>query len=171
MQNKLIFLSGKSSCGKTIALKLLVVKLLNAGAQIDVCTRKSPTSVQSLTTEIQYEINNHLDAKDLIIVLIYRGVRIGIRTCGDTIGAVWDNVWFFEKKECDIGVSACHPEHLVRSKSCLIAPWHCHAIIDTEKETNSNLYFQADKTIADNIFNTIDIIVNIISNFTNIGHP
>lgn len=161
---KLIFLSGPASSGKTTTLKMLIVKLLQAVASIDFLTQKPyPTSQALQNTLINAIKNNTASSNDIIIILKIDGVKIGIRTMGDSIGNVWDNVWFFEKHKCDIGVSACHPEHLDRSIACLAAPWKCKEIIDKKKTDNSNAYYQENDCKAQTLFDIIMATVNQIN--------
>ena len=157
---KLIFLSGPANCGKTTTLKMLIVKLLQAGAVIEFCTRKTPTTIQSLQNEIINAIQNKNSSTDIIIIVKLNNVKIGIRTLGDTIGSIWDNVWFFENKNCDIGVSACHPEHLKRSMPCIAAPWDCKKVIDKNKASNASAYYQENDAAAQILF---DIIINTVN--------
>jgi len=99
----------------------------------------------------------------LIIILKINDIKIGIRTMGDTIGAVWDNVCFFEHHKCNIGVSACHPEHLDRSMPCLAAPWKCKEIIDKEKTNTPSSYCQQTDLKAQTLFDIIMAAVNQIN--------
>ena len=124
---KLILLCGKSGCGKTITLKLLAEKLLTAGAEIKECTKKSLSTAEALSEDIQ-KSSTAKSTGDVGYVFLLHDVLIGIRTAGDTVGTVWDAVTSFEAFPCDIGVAACHPEHLVRSRLCLIAPWKSYSV-------------------------------------------
>ena len=139
---------------------MLIVKLLQAGATIEFCTRKPLPTIQSLQNEIQNAIQSKNNSKDIIIIVKIDGVRIGIRTMGDTIGNIWDNVWFFETNECDIGVTACHPEHLNRSMPCIAAPWDCKKIIDKNKANSASAYYQENDNTAQTLF---DMIMNAIN--------
>ena len=161
---KLIFLSGPASSGKTTTLKMLIVKLLQAGASIEFLTRKPYPTPQALQNTLLNAIkNNTASSNDIIIILKIDDVKIGIRTMGDSIGNVWDNVWFFETNECDIGVTACHPEHLTRSMPCLSAPWKCKEIIDKEKINSPSSYYQQNDLKAQTLFDIIMAAVNQIN--------
>ena len=155
MQDKLIFLSGDASTGKTTTLKFLIAMLLNVGATVDYCRRTQVPTEQSILNEIDFEERHHLPAKDISIVLILKGIRIGIRTEGDTIGSVWNAVVFFEKQKCDIGVAACHPEHLDRSESCLAHPWKKPIKFDKQKATSADLHKQENQAMAKVLFDEI----------------
>ena len=92
---------------------------------------------------------------DISIVFEINGVFVGVRTEGDSLGAVWAAIDYFEKKYCDVGVLACHPEHLKRSFPCMIAPWSCHDIIKKNRASDSTLYDQENKDMAKKLFNEI----------------
>lgn len=157
---KLIFLSGPASCGKTTTLNMLIAKLLQAGANIEFCTRKPYPTVQSLQNNIANALQNKNRSIDIIIIVKINDVKIGIRTMGDTVGAIWDSVWFFENKGCDIGVSACHPEHLKRSMPCLAAPWSSNAIVDKKKDSSASIYYQKNEALAQVLFYMITNEIN-----------
>ena len=163
---KLIFLSGKASSGKSTTLKILIAMLLNA-------TPAHTVSVKHLYSRSRALYNNILNAwkngarmpsGDISIVLEIDSVLVGVRTEGDMLGAVWAAIDYFEKKKCDIGVLACHPEHLTRSLPCMIAPWSCHKIVEKVPALNSSLYDQENIKAAQELF---DIIMNDIKQIKN----
>ena len=141
---KLIFLSGKSGCGKTSTLKLLSKMLIEAGAQdrIPVTSKSTKSTKASSSGDVTYFFSLH-------------GVLIGIRTAGDTIGTVWDVVASFEKHPCDIGVLACHPEHLIRSHPSLTAPWKQHIFLCKDKALPPNTKDDENEQMAKRLFDEI----------------
>ena len=151
---KLIFLQGPSNCGKTTTLKMLIAMLLDL---------KQPYTVSVFYSKDKTKINAIKDAwltglpmpdGDVSVVLDISGVLVGIRTTGDTIGSVWDNVAFFEKHQCYIGVLACHEEHLLRSGSCLTHKWESE-VIKKERVSDSSLIDQNNKDIAEALFDKV----------------
>ena len=128
---KLILLCGGSNMGKTTTLKMLIAKLLQDPAlrtSVKYCRNK-----EKIAALAAWKAGMPLPDGDLSVVLDCKGVRVGICTDGDTIGAVWDHIVFFENHNCAIGVTACHPEHLDRAKPCMVAPWNCHEIVAKKK--------------------------------------
>ena len=130
---KLILLRGESNTGKTTTLKMLIAKLLQAPSlktSVKYCHGRNKGKLTALRT---WKPGKALPQGDISIVLNCDGVLVGVCTDGDTIGAVWDHVAFFERNKCEIGVTACHLEHLQRSLLCLVAPWECHDIVEKQK--------------------------------------
>ena len=122
---------GESSTGKTTALKMLIAKLLQDPAlKTSVKYCRSKAKIAALAA---WKVGMLLPDGDLSVLLDCKGVLVGICTDGDTIGAVWDHIVFFENKNCAVGLTACRPEHLNRAKPCMVAPWNCHEIIDKKK--------------------------------------
>ena len=116
---KLIFLSGQASCGKTTTLKMLIAKLLDLKNPhtVSVIYPKNHSRVNTLLTA--WQNNSKMPDGEFSVVLQIDDMIVGIRTMGDTIGSVWDSIAFFENHKCDIGVLACHEDHLQRSLPCL----------------------------------------------------
>lgn len=101
---------------------------------------------------------------DISIVFDIDGIFVGVRTEGDSLGAVWSAIDYFEKKSCDIGVLACHPEHLKRSLPCMVAPWSCHEIVDKISASNDSLYEHDNRHMAQTLFDMIMDAINQIKN-------
>ena len=130
---KLILLRGESNTGKTTTLKMLIAKLLQAPTlktSVKYCHGRNKGKLTALCT---WKSGTALPKGDISIVLNCEGVLVGVCTDGDTIGAVWDHVAFFERNNCGIGVTACHPEHVQRSLPCLVEPWEYHGIVEKQK--------------------------------------
>lgn len=88
---------------------MLVAILLCHGAKIVWCRRTPYPTCQSLWTEIKNEMQNHIQPKELTVVLEYKGKRIGIRSFGDVYSDAICAIKFFKQHKCDIGVLPCHP--------------------------------------------------------------
>ena len=101
-----------------------------------------------------WQNNSKMPDGEFSAVLQIDGVIVGIKTMGDTIGSVWDSVAFFEKHGCDIGVLACHEEHLQRSGNCLTSGW-LYEIITKERTEASSLINQENKDMAKKLFDNI----------------
>ena len=138
---KLIFLSGGASCGKTTALKILIAMLLDLKSPHTVSVIYPQNSARVYALLSAWQNNSKLPDGEFSVVLKIDGIVVGIRTMGDTIGSVWDSVVFFEKHVCDIGVLACHEEHLQRSGNCLTSGWTYEKI----KKQKAAASYQADK--------------------------
>lgn len=95
-------------------------------------------------------------------VLNIDGVLVGVKTMGDTVGTVWDSVVFFEKHGCDIGVLACHNEHLQRSGKCLTSGWTCEKITK-ESAVDSALILQENKKMAKDLLDKVTDAVKQIN--------
>ena len=110
---------------------MLIAKLLQDPAlKTSVKYCRSKAKIAALAA---WKVGMLLPDGDLSVLLDCKGVLVGICTDGDTIGAVWDHIVFFENKNCAVGLTACRPEHLNRAKPCMVAPWNCHEIIDKKK--------------------------------------
>ena len=154
---KLIFLSGQASCGKTTTLKMLIAMLANVSGLYPVSVKHIYSKSKPLYDNIltAWKNGTTMPKGDISIVFEINGVLVGVRTEGDSLGAVWAAIDYFEKKCCDIGILACHPEHLKRSLPCMIAPWSCHEIIKKNRASDSTLYDQENKDMAKKLFNDI----------------
>ena len=161
---KLIFLSGKASCGKTTTLKMLMAMLASTNGVYTVTVKHLDSRSKSLYNNIltAWQNGTIMPDGDISIVFDIDGILVGIRTEGDCLGAVWAAIDYFEKKFCDIGVLACHSEHLKRSFPCMIAPWSCHEIIDKGSAPDSSLHEQENKDTAQTLFEKIMDAVNQI---------
>lgn len=133
---KLIFLSGISNCGKTTMLKILICKLLTQKGKYPVSVIYYKNSVRLKNLIDSYLNNMPLVDGDFSIVLDIGGVIVGICTEGDSLGAVWYSIDFFERRNCEIGILACHPEHLDRSLPCMVKPWQSYEIIKKYEATD-----------------------------------
>ena len=103
--------------------------------------------------------NSKLPNGDFSVVLNIDDVIVGIRTMGDTIGSVWDSVVFFENHNCDIGVLACHADHLKRSGNCLTNGWKTEKI-NKVKNIDPTSIDQENRNVAENLFDKVMDAIN-----------
>ena len=161
---KLIFLSGQASCGKTTTLKMLIAMLANTNGVYTTTVKHLDSRSKSLYANIltAWQNGTTMPDGDISIVFDIDGILVGIRTEGDCLGAVWAAIDYFEKKSCDIGVLACHPEHLKRSLPCMVAPWSCYEIVDKISTSKDSLHEQANRHMAQTLFDMIMDAINLI---------
>lgn len=155
---KLIFLIGESNCGKTTTLKMLIAMLMDLKKThtFSINYPKKSSRLSMLWTA--WQRNSKMPDGDFSVVLNVDGVIVGIKTMGDTIGSVWDAVAFFENHSCDVGVLACHEDHLQRSGSCLTSGWQ-NEKIKKKKTINSSLIDQENENMAKILFDKVMDVV------------
>ena len=112
------------------------------------------TRVDTLLTA--WQNNSQMPDGEFSVVLQIDGILVGIRTMGDTIGSVWDSVVFFEKYNCNIGVLACHEDHLLRSGSCLANEWESEEIKKERVSDSSLIDKDMAKTLFDKVINAVN---------------
>ena len=108
---ELIFLSGQASCGKTTTLKILIAMLANTNSIYPVSVKHIYSKSKPLYDNIltAWKNGTTMPKGDISIVFDICGILVGVRTEGDSLGAVWAAIDYFEKPEATSSMSITLP--------------------------------------------------------------
>ena len=158
-----VTVQGHGDSGKTRALQLLILKIIKEYFPQDVFIGEKDLYELKSTGKL---LNSKGKPKDITVIVEIGDIKIGITTKGDTEECLRKAFEWFEAKDCDIAVCACHLE-LTQTAKYLRENYDNVTYVSKNKVNGSQEEQERDsEKVCNDIFDELQKILPVFKNTT-----